>query len=118
MSSKISFHGGVGSVTGANFLLETDDTKILVDCGLIQGGEFAPEANCEVFAYDVTAVDALLVTHAHADHIGRIPKLIRDGFTGAIYSTPPTRDLAAVMLQDALMVMRMEAEKYGNPVCY
>ncbi len=118
MSSKISFHGGVGSVTGANFLLETDTIKLLVDCGLVQGGEFAPEENCEVFAYNPAEIDVLLVTHAHADHIGRIPKLVHDGFKGVIYSTPPTRDLSAVMLQDALMVMRMEAEKYGHPLCY
>ena len=116
--SKISFHGGVGSVTGANFLLETENAKILVDCGLIQGSEFAPKENCEVFAYDASAVDVLFVTHAHADHIGRIPKLLHDGFKGVIYSTPPTRDLTAVMLEDAHMVMRAEAEKYGNPICY
>ncbi len=118
MQSKISFHGGVGSVTGANFLLETGGGKILVDCGLIQGSEFAPAQNCEAFSYDPASVDVLLVTHAHADHIGRIPKLIHDGFKGTIYSTPPTRDLAAVMLEDAYRVMRAEAEKYGNPVCY
>ncbi len=118
MKSKISFHGGVGSVTGANFLLETDNTKVLVDCGLIQGSEFAPVENCEVFAYDPRSIDVLLVTHAHADHIGRIPKLIHDGFNGTIYSTPPTRDLTAVMLEDAFMVMRAEAEKYGHPTCY
>jgi metallo-beta-lactamase family protein len=118
MQSKISFHGGVGSVTGANFLLETNEAKILVDCGLIQGSEFAPVQNCEIFSYDPAAVDVLLVTHAHADHIGRIPKLLHDGFTGEIYSTPPTRDLARVMLEDAYGVMQMEAEKYGHPICY
>ncbi len=116
--SKISFHGGVGSVTGANFLLETEGAKILVDCGLVQGSEFAPKENCEVFAYDVSAVDVLFVTHAHADHIGRIPKLLHDGFTGVIYSTPATHDLTTVMLEDAYRVMRAEAEKYGNPICY
>lgn len=118
MHSKISFHGGVGSVTGANFLLETENAKVLVDCGLIQGSQFAPVQNCEVFAYTPSDVDTLLVTHAHADHIGRIPKLVHDGFKGIIYSTPATRDLAAVMLEDAHMVMRAEAERYDQPVCY
>jgi metallo-beta-lactamase family protein len=118
MKSKISFHGGVGSVTGANFLLDTGGAKILVDCGLIQGSEFAPVQNCDAFQYDPASVDVLFVTHAHADHIGRIPKLVHDGFKGVIYSTPPTRDLSAVMLEDAFMVMSMEAEKYDNPVCY
>ncbi len=118
MSSKISFHGGVGSVTGANFLLETGGRKILIDCGLVQGSEFAPQENCNIFPYAPGDIDVLLVTHAHADHIGRIPKLIHDGFKGVIYSTPPTRDLARVMLEDALVVMKMEAEKYDHPVCW
>lgn len=116
--SHIHFHGGVGSVTGANFLLETDKAKVLVDCGLIQGSQFAPVQNCEAFAYNPADVGTLLVTHAHADHIGRIPKLVHDGFKGVIYSTAATRDLAAVMLEDAHMVMRAEAERYDNPICY
>lgn len=116
--STIHFHGGVGSVTGANFLLDVGGAKILVDCGLIQGERFAPENNCEVFAYDPSSVDVLLVTHAHADHIGRIPKLVRDGFKGVIYSTPPTRDLSNVMLRDAYKVMLYESERYGTPRCF
>lgn len=116
--STIHFYGGVGNVTGANFLLDTGMAKILVDCGLVQGDRFAMATNCEAFAYDPSAVDVLLVTHAHADHIGRIPKLIRDGFRGVIYSTPPTRDLAAVMLRDAYKVMLYEAERYGSPRCF
>jgi len=116
--SSISFYGGTGSVTGANFLLDTDDAKILVDCGLIQGDRFAMQANCDVFQYDPSTVDVLLVTHAHADHIGRIPKLVRDGFKGVIYSTPPTRDLASVMLRDAYKVMVYESEKYGIERCF
>ena len=116
--SHISFHGGVGNVTGANFLLDTGDTKILVDCGLIQGDRFAMTANCDTFSYDPASVAVLLVTHAHADHIGRIPKLVRDGFAGTIYSTPPTRDLANVMLRDAYKVMLYESERYGTPRCF
>ncbi len=114
----VSFHGGVGNVTGANFLFDTGAIKFLVDCGLIQGDRFAPAKNCDAFAYDPHSVSYLLVTHAHADHIGRIPKLVRDGFSGTIYSTPPTRDLAAVMLQDAYKVMLYEEERYGTPRCY
>jgi metallo-beta-lactamase family protein len=114
----ISFYGGTGSVTGANFMLEAGEAKILVDCGLIQGDRFAMEANCEVFAYAPEEVDVLLITHAHADHIGRIPKLVHDGFKGVIYSTPPTRELAHVMLRDAFKVMVYESEKYGTPQCF
>lgn len=116
--SSISFYGGTGSVTGANFLLDVDDTKTLVDCGLIQGDRFVMAANCDTFGYDPVGVDTLLVTHAHADHIGRIPKLIHDGFAGTIYSTPPTYELAAVMLRDAYKVMVYESEKYGLPRCF
>ena len=116
--ATIRFCGGTGSVTGANFLLELPTSSILVDCGLMQGDRFAAAKNCEVFPYDPSKVDALFVTHAHADHIGRIPKLVRDGFQGTIYSTPPTRDLAAVMLRDAYKIMLYESERYGTPRCY
>lgn len=116
--STIGFYGGAGSVTGANFLLDTGDAKILVDCGLIQGSHFAMAENCDTFAYDPSSVDVLFVTHAHADHIGRIPKLVRDGFHGIIYSTSPTFELASIMLQDAYKVMRYEAERYGTKMCY
>ena len=116
--STITFHGGAGNVTGANFLLDTGGAKFLVDCGLIQGDRFAVAKNAEPFAYDPSTIGTLLVTHAHADHIGRIPKLVHDGFHGTIYSTPPTRDLAAVMLEDAFRVMCYEEEKYGMPRCY
>jgi metallo-beta-lactamase family protein len=116
--SYISFYGGVGNVTGANFMLETEDTKILIDCGLIQGDRFAMESNCNAFAYVPETIETLLVTHAHADHIGRIPKLVHDGFKGTIYSTPPTYDLARVMFRDAYKVMVYESEKYNTPRCF
>ncbi|KXJ99492.1 MAG: Ribonuclease [Parcubacteria bacterium OLB19] len=118
MKSTLGFYGGVGSVTGANFMLDTGDLAILVDCGLVQGDKFAMEKNAEVFVYDPKAVDILLVTHAHADHIGRIPKLVRDGFSGKIYSTHPTKELAGVMMRDALKVMQYEANKFGQEVLY
>ena len=79
-------YGGVGSVTGANFMLENGQRKLLIDCGMIQGCNFCEDKNREPFGYDPASVDALLVTHAHIDHIGRIPKLVRDGFSGVIYS--------------------------------
>jgi metallo-beta-lactamase family protein len=113
MKTTLGFYGGVGSVTGANFMLDTGKVAILVDCGLIQGDRFASELNAKDFVYDPAKADVLLVTHAHADHIGRIPKLVRDGFVGKIFSTKATKDLAFVMLTDALKVMEMEAQKYG-----
>jgi len=118
MSATLGFYGGVGSVTGANFMLDTGDLAILVDCGLVQGDKFAQEVNAKPFVYNPADADVLFVTHAHADHIGRIPKLVKDGFTGVIYSTEPTRDFANIMLRDALKVMRYEKERYGNEVLY
>ena len=104
----VSFYGGVGSVTGSNFMLKGERTTLLIDCGLIQGEKFAHDLNREPFAYDPASVDFLLITHAHIDHVGRIPKLVRDGFKGKILSTPETLDLARLMLPDAFSVLRME----------
>lgn len=105
MSTHITFHGGAGSVTGVNILVETDSQKFLVDCGLRQREHICDSDNYAPFAYNPADIDVLFVTHAHADHIGRIPKLVRDGFKGAIISTEPTRDLAAIMFDDALSLM-------------
>lgn len=118
MSSTLGFYGGVGTVTGANFMLDTGNFAFLVDCGLVQGNEFAEEINAADFVYSPAKVDTLLVTHAHADHIGRIPKLVRDGFNGKIYSTRPTKDLAAVMFADALKIMEMEAARHNRKAIY
>lgn len=118
MKASITFHGGAGSVTGANFLLEIGGQKILVDCGLIQGGKVAEDQNRQAFAYDPASVDYLFVTHAHLDHIGRIPKLVRDGFRGKIYSTPPTRDISELSLIDSLGVLEKEARGSSQPPIY
>lgn len=113
--SKISFYGGVGTVTGSNFLFEVDGAgKILVDCGMFQGSPQAYAKNLEPFGYDPKTVDVLLVTHAHIDHIGRIPKLVKDGFEGKIYSTSQTKDIAALMFDDALKIMEEEAHRSGT----
>jgi metallo-beta-lactamase family protein len=107
MSSKLKlkFCGGAGSVTGANFLLYNDDIKILIDCGLEQGSKMAEVENWEPFPYNPSEIDYLLVTHAHTDHIGRIPKLIYDGFNGKILSTPATKDISRVMLEDTANIL-------------
>ena len=116
--STIGFYGGVGSVTGANFLLDTGNLAILIDCGLVQGGRPSADYNAQPFLYDPAHIDILIITHAHTDHIGRIPKLIHDGFRGVIYSTPPTKALASVMLEDAFHIMQLEHEIYDAPVWY
>jgi len=118
MSSTLGFYGGVGSVTGANFMLDTGEQAFLIDCGLVQGDRFAQQVNREDFPYDPAQVDVLFVTHAHADHIGRIPKLVKDGFRGKIYSTVATRELTRIMFDDALHIMQMEAERDEIPTLY
>ena len=110
---KLYFHGGVGTVTGANFLLETGKLTIAVDCGLLQDGRESNEKNRAPFPYDPKNIDILFITHAHMDHIGRIPKLVRDGFGGVIYSTPETKAIAAVMLEDELSVLTKESKLEG-----
>ena len=102
---KITFYGGTGSVTGANFLLEIDGKKILVDCGLTQGEKLADDVNWNPFSYNPKEIDILFVTHAHVDHLGLIPKLIEEGFRGGIYSTEPTFGLAEPMLEDTAGIL-------------
>lgn len=105
---NITFWSGVGTVTGANFMLESSDTRLLVDCGLVQGDPNAYEINKKTFPYDPKEVDYLFITHAHLDHIGRVCKLVSDGFSGIIYSTPETKEIANEMFIDALKVMTMK----------
>jgi metallo-beta-lactamase family protein len=125
MSIKLTFYSGIGSVTGANFLLEFSPTKsdkntcnILVDCGLIQGEKIAMQENREDFQYKPEEIDMLFVTHAHLDHVGRIPKLVKEGFSGAIYSTLETRALAELILEDAVGLLEKEANEEGVTPLY
>ncbi|MEK7619178.1 MAG: MBL fold metallo-hydrolase [Patescibacteria group bacterium] len=114
----IQFCGGTGTVTGACYLLTAGKEKILVDCGLYQGGRFLEDENHKPFPFNPHEVKTVFITHAHADHIGRLPKLYRDGFRGTVITTPMTADLMAVMLEDALKIMSHECDARGEKPLY
>jgi len=114
---KISFHGACQEVTGSCCLVETDQHRFLVDCGMFQGGQFAEERNLDPFGFDPKSIDFVLLTHAHMDHCGRLPKLYKKGFRGKVYCTAPTLDFAYLMMLDSARVILEEAEtEYREPL--
>lgn len=115
---KLTFYGGAGAVTGANYLFESGNTKILVDCGLEQGGFYCNPHNFDPFPYDLQKIDAIFVTHAHIDHTGRLPKIVKNGFRGKVYSTPPTRDFSEILLEDSEHILLRDADHFGRSPLY
>lgn len=105
---KITFLGAAKTVTGSNFLVEAAEKKFLVDCGMYQGKVTEEFENSDPFLYDVNSIDFMLLTHAHIDHSGRIPKLYNEGFRGNIYATKATCDLCGIMLPDSGHIQEVE----------
>ncbi|MFZ9877701.1 MAG: MBL fold metallo-hydrolase, partial [Chitinophagaceae bacterium] len=111
---KISFHGAARTVTGSKHLIELPTGKrLLLDCGLFQGlGKETDKLN-RTFGFDPAKVDAMILSHAHIDHAGLIPKLVEEGFRGRIWCTPATRELAMVLLEDSAQIQEDEI-RYSN----
>ncbi len=110
--ATLTFWGAAGGiVTGSNHLLEVEGNRYLVDCGMFQGTKKVRELNWQGFAYDPSEIKALFLTHAHLDHVGRIPYLVRHGFSGKIFATDATRDLAKVILYDAFKLHKEAVER-------
>lgn len=101
METFLTFLGGVGTVTGSKTLLEYDDSRVLIDCGLFQGPREIRSRNWEPFPIDPGSITAVVLTHAHLDHCGYLPALVKDGFAGPVYCTPNTAALAAIVMRDS-----------------
>ena len=107
---RMTAYGAAGEVTGSCHLLEAGGKRILIDCGQFQGNEHAYARSAEPFPFDPRSIDAVVLTHSHLDHIGRLPLLVKAGFDGPIYATAETREIGRLILMDAAHVMY---EEYG-----
>ncbi|HUF06493.1 MAG TPA: MBL fold metallo-hydrolase [Candidatus Binatia bacterium] len=114
MGIEIQFLGAAGCVTGSQFLVTAGERRVLVDCGMFQGSPEEVERNHLPFAFEVDALDALLLTHAHLDHCGRTPALVRAGFRGPIHATRATVDLAEIVLRDSTKLQVEFTERWNR----
>ncbi|RZV38051.1 MAG: MBL fold metallo-hydrolase [Acidimicrobiales bacterium] len=116
MADRLSFFGGAGTVTGSKFLLESGGRKVLIDCGLFQGYKQLRQRNWAPLPFDPVEIDAVVLTHAHIDHSGYIPLLVKNGFAGKVFCTEATLDLCEILLPDSGYLQEREADfanRYG-----
>ncbi|MFH1426621.1 MAG: MBL fold metallo-hydrolase [Candidatus Kerfeldbacteria bacterium] len=115
---KITFCGATRQVTGSCYLVETAESKVLIDCGLFQGGRIGEKQNLDKFPFNPKDITAVVLTHSHLDHSGRIPRLVRHGFRGPIYATNPTVKFAQLFLEDSVHILEQEAERHRHEPIY
>src|SRR2546427_5905746 len=111
--STLSFWGAAGTVTGSKYLIETDRARVLVDCGLFQGGTELLDRNWQEPPFNAASVDAVIITHAHIDHTGYLPRFVSHGFRGPVYCSRGTADLLKILLPDSARLQEEEAD-YRN----
>ncbi|MFC2336366.1 MAG: MBL fold metallo-hydrolase, partial [Selenomonas noxia] len=111
---RIEFLGAAHVVTGSCYLLHVGDHRYLVDCGMYQGTRRLREMNYEEFPFNPAEIEAVFLTHAHIDHCGRIPRLVREGFRGKVYATQSTCDLVRIMLPDSAHIQESDTELFNR----
>ena len=111
---RLEFFGAAGEVTGSCHILTVGDARVLLDCGMIQGSRKDEARNRQPWPFDPSTLDAVILSHAHIDHSGRLPLLAKSGFTGPIYAQRATRDLCRIMLKDAGFLAEKEAESINR----
>src|SRR3954467_3427190 len=108
---QLEFFGAAGEVTGSCHILRVGGHELLLDCGMIQGARDAPERNRLPFPFDPVAIDAVVLSHAHIDHCGRLPLLVKRGFRGPIYTNDACADLVPILLRDSASLALRDAER-------
>ena len=114
---RITFHGAARTVTGSKYLLEAGDARVLIDCGLFQGLKPLRDRNWAPTPFDVNALDAVVLTHAHLDHVGYLPRIVKQGYKRPVYCTPATHELAEIILLDSAKCQEYDAQ-YANKQGY